>query len=496
MQLSRHIRLVIALVIVAALLIIVGAILFITESALTVWAQLKESSPWVFYGYLGGIAVLAMGAAWVVWRLLVPSGGAAKQTTTLPPTQQDIDSRLAKAEESGVDVADAVRELQHLRERRATGEVYVAVFGDISAGKSSLIRSLVPGVDVRIAVTGGTTRNLTRYEWESPAGDRLLLVDMPGTNEPERGLDALARDEALRAHVVVYVCDGDLTRNQFQELQNLLALRKPLVLAVNKTDRYSEEDLKRILERVRERLAAWPEVAIVAIRAGGLRRAVRVLPDGTDEAIEQPVSPQIKPLQIALQNCIDNDASALEGLRDAAVFVLVGQKLDQAEAAHRRKRSDEIVRQYTRKAVVGALAAVSPGTDVVIQGYLSVNLIKELCSLYETPARELDMDRFLQLVQAQTGKTLPLVLALAGNALKAFPGIGTVVGGLAHAVAYGLIFDTLGRAVTRTLESRGALHPGLAAAFFKENLGEDLEARAKRLVELAASTKRHVRRGD
>ena len=38
----------------------------------------------------------------------------------------------------------------------------------------------------------------------------------------------------------------------------------------------------------------------------------------------------------------------------------------------------------------------------------------------------------------RAGKALPLSLAVAGNGLKAFPGVGTVAGGIAHAVAYGL----------------------------------------------------------
>jgi hypothetical protein len=32
-------------------------------------------------------------------------------------------------------------------------------------------------------------------------------------------LDRMARDEALRAHVIIYVCEGDLTRDQYQALR-------------------------------------------------------------------------------------------------------------------------------------------------------------------------------------------------------------------------------------------------------------------------------------
>ena len=58
---------------------------------------------------------------------------------------------------------------------------------------------------------GGTTREVTYYTWTSSAGDRLILADLPGLNEADGSLDRQSRDGALRAHVILYVCEGDLT---------------------------------------------------------------------------------------------------------------------------------------------------------------------------------------------------------------------------------------------------------------------------------------------
>jgi len=81
---------------------------------------------------------------------------------------------------------------------------------------------------------------------------------------------------------------------------------------------------------------------------------------------------------------------------------------------------------------------------------------------------------------------------VAGNALKAFPGVGTLTGGLVHAVAYGLLFDSLGRAVTETLAARGALPEQVALRTFEEKLSEDVETRARRLAKLAAAQVRRI----
>jgi hypothetical protein len=80
------------------------------------------------------------------------------------------------------------------------------------------------------------------------------------------------------------------------------------------------------------------------------------------------------------------------------------------------------------------------------------------------------------------------MLAVAGNGLKAFPGVGTLTGGLVHAVAYGMIFDSLGNSLRQTLAQRGEFLPGMAAAEFKEKLGDNLESRSGVLAKLAVET--------
>ncbi|MDQ2694600.1 MAG: GTP-binding protein, partial [Pseudomonadota bacterium] len=309
----------------------------------------------------------------------------------------------------------------------------------------------------------------------------------PGLNEAAGALDETARQEALRAHVVVYVCDGDLTRAQYAAVTALRAMGKPLVVALNKTDRYDDAELAAVAERLRQRLGGGAEV--VAIQSGGVEEVVRIHPDGREEALARPRPPRVQPLLAALQRRIDADIRALESLRDAAVFRLAGQKLDAAVKSHRRQQAEAVVQGYARKAVAGALVAVGPGTDLLIQGYLGLNMLKELAAVYEVAVREIDLQRFLEQASGRVRPRLSVLLALAGNVFKAFPGVGTVMGGMLHAVAYGLIFDSLGKAVTDVLESRGALPAGPALRQLEDTLGEDLETRARRFARLALERK-------
>jgi len=114
-------------------------------------------------------------------------------------------------------------------------------------------------------------------------------------------------------------------------------------------------------------------------------------------------------------------------------------ELSKAKQDHRNKEAEKIIKSSTKKAVFGALASVSPGSDLVIQGVLGTQMVKGLCGLYDVPVRQLDIDNLLDFSTDQMKKSVPLLLAVAGNGMKAFPGIGTLTGGFTHAIAYGLI---------------------------------------------------------
>jgi hypothetical protein len=176
----------------------------------------------------------------------------------------------------------------------------------------------------------------------------------------------------------------------------------------------------------------------------------------------------------------DADPAAYEAARERAVLGAVDLKLGALEAEERARKAAALVREYARKAAIGALAAVAPGTDLVIQGVLATRLLSELTQLYGVQMRSIDLDRFVELAGGRLRGSTALILAIVGNAMKAFPGLGTVGGGLVHAVAYAMIFDSLGRAVAETL-ARGE---GFDREVALERLDAHLSDR-NRLMDLA-----------
>jgi len=489
MKLDRFIRLAVGLLILLVIVIAIAAMLFVTESALNVWDRLVQGPRFLLYGYFAAMTGLIVAAIWLVMRLVVRRKIRDTNSSSQPLRQSDIKQRLREAEKTGVGVEKARAELQQLAARQESGSVHLCFFGEISSGKSSLIKALVPDADVAISAVGGSTMDIRHFRWRDDKGRQILLTDVPGSGGLESKLDQVAEEEALRSQVVLFICDGDLTRAESHAVQRLLALEKPLILVMNKSDRYSREEQSMLLERLLDQLgdlgSEFANDQVVAVSAGGEIDAVQRQPDGSEATIRRTRPADIGVLVVAINRLLEDDIDSLDIRRDRAVFRLAADKLKEAELEYRQQRAAQIIRSSTRKAVVGALAAVSPGTDIIIQGYIGTAMTRELCSLFGAAPRDLDVEEFLNLSQSRAGKALPLSMAVAGNGLKAFPGIGTVAGGVVHAVAYGLIFDALGRSLVLTLEAHGQFDPETAAKEFEDGISEHIEAGVRQVARMA-----------
>ena len=128
---------------------------------------------------------LVVAAAWLIIRLLVRRKIPEAEEGAQPLSKDDIESRLQAADSAGIDVEQARDELQELASRQEQGSVHLCFFGEISTGKSSLIKAMAPTADVSIDVVGGSTEDVRHYRWRNDNGVQILLTDIPGTGGHE-----------------------------------------------------------------------------------------------------------------------------------------------------------------------------------------------------------------------------------------------------------------------------------------------------------------------
>ena len=487
-ELVREILMRVRLLLFIAILLVAVVTLFLlllaTDTALSVWQRLREAPLWLQVAYTVVLLVISSATLWLSWHWLKPAGKkVAQEQHTLDPAS--LREELLESADAGIDVSAAVEEIREQQRRKQNGEVFIAIFGEISTGKSSLVKALLPSAGLESDPRGGTTQQVSHYRWQAASGDAVIIADLPGFN-----LDSNPEiiEEARRAHLVVFLCDSDITRSQMEELKVLLEMGKPLVVALNKVDRFSGSELRSIADNISQQMGIDRD-DVVFIQTGGREEVIKILSDGSEETISRDRSSDIEPLRKALQSKLDNNAKLMEQLRDTAILLLAAEKLEKARDSHREQQASELVQTYSKRAVVGALAAVAPGSDIIIQGLLATRLIQSLCKVYDVSVKEVEIESFLRLAGGKLKKMTALTLAITGNALKAFPGIGTLTGGLVHAVAYGMIFDSLGRAAAQTLASRGDFRPYPAAKAFEEMFNDNLEAGAIRFAKLALAEK-------
>ncbi|MCP4046882.1 MAG: GTP-binding protein, partial [Gammaproteobacteria bacterium] len=192
--------------------------LLATDTALSVWQQLRGAPLWLQVAYTLILVLISSATLWFTWRWLKP----ANKKVSIEDTQLDplsLQEELVESASDGVDVSAAIDEIREQQRRKQSGEVFIAIFGEISTGKSSLVKALLPRANMESDPRGGTTQQVTHYNWQAKSGDSIIIADLPGFNLES---DPRILEEARRAHLVVFLCDSDITRSQMEQLESLL----------------------------------------------------------------------------------------------------------------------------------------------------------------------------------------------------------------------------------------------------------------------------------
>src|SRR5262245_37896836 len=146
-------------------------------------------------------------------------------------------------------------DLGRMAEKLESGRVDIAVFGEISTGKSALINALCGDQRAAVDVRGGWTKDVWHVPWESAgycvpglADSQVVLVDTPGLNEVAGANRAeMAQAAASRSDLVLFVIDSDLNDTEYRALVELAASHKPLILVLNKADLYRPDQIEALL---------------------------------------------------------------------------------------------------------------------------------------------------------------------------------------------------------------------------------------------------------
>ena len=283
-------------------------------------------------------------------------------------------------------------QLQEMLAKLDGGQVEIVVFGEISTGKSALINALAGRHVAEVDVQGGWTRDVRRSTWETceyriPGfkGGGVLLVDTPGINEvqgEERGKAAL--EAARRADLILFVTDSDLNDVEHQALVELVALRKPLLVVLNKQDLYPPRDRERLLEVLRrERLEGLLPADHLVTTSADPREVEFVIEsaDGSVRSEWRRPNPDVGALKEMILRILERDGLAIVALNAAMYAADKSDRIAVLRVELRNHLADRVV--YSYAAVKALVVGWSPAALDIIGGSLvDVSMVGVLAKIY------------------------------------------------------------------------------------------------------------------
>jgi hypothetical protein len=379
-------------------------------------------------------------------------------------------------------LADDYAQVETLLEKLENEQLHIAVFGRVSVGKSALINALLGEARFATSPLHGETRTVQRGEWTAFHDGNVLLIDTPGINEVDgESRERMAHQVAMQSDLVLFVVDGDMTQAEVVALQALAREGRPLLLVLNKADRYSTEQREKLLAALGNHSLGLiaPDDIVLASAQPAHQTIIKVLPDGSEEIIEREPQPDIAALQERLWQVLETEGKTLSAL-NASLFA--GRLSDEVGArvlAARRTLGERVIRTWCiGKGVAVALNPI-PVADLLAAAVVDVSMIVHLSKTYGLPLGRREAGSLVRTIGTQMTLLMGTVwgIHLASSALKlGTGGLSAIATGTAQgAVAYYSTY-VVGRAAEHYLangRSWGDAGPKLAVREILDSLDRD-----------------------
>ncbi len=291
--------------------------------------------------------------------------------------------RLTPAEEYAL--ADELRLLRELTEKLDAQTIEIAAFGMVSRGKSSVLNALMGKEVFQAGATHGTTTLRSTAPWESvtlssaepgESQAKLILVDTPGIDEVKGEVrEALARDVARHADLILFVVASDMQRREFEALSELRDAQKPIILVFNQIDKYPDTDRDQVYAKIRDErvrhLVRPDDVVMTAARPDPFRVKIRH-PDGTTKIDWEYPEPIIEPLKQRILDVLEREGKALVALNT----LLYAGDLHEEIVAHKVRIRDEAANKVIWNFAIakGAAVGLNPVPVADLAGGLAVDV--------------------------------------------------------------------------------------------------------------------------
>jgi hypothetical protein len=354
-------------------------------------------------------------------------------------------------------------DLTHLTDmvtKLTTGRVEIAVFGEISTGKSALINALVGQAVAAVDVQGGWTKEVWHVDWNGCgyvvpglAESQVVLVDTPGLNEVG-GADraVMAREAAQRADLLLFVTDSDLNETEYSALLELARAHKPIIFVLNKIDLYTPQQRERLLQVLRdERLARIIPPEHVVTTAADPREVEYIIesPDGSARSQWRTPPPNVEQLKMRILEVLEADGLALLALNAAMYAADKSDRIASLRVQLREKRANQAILSYAALKAVAVALNPYPVADVLGGTAVDVTMVVSLAPIYGLELSWMHGRKLVMSILQAAGWVMlgEATTHIASSVFKALTvGYGTVLTALPQGAAAGYGSYVVGQA--------------------------------------------------
>jgi hypothetical protein len=351
------------------------------------------------------------------------------------------DSRLPP--EARAELADDFSQVRAMLDKLEHGHIHIAVLGRVSVGKSSVLNALIGEQRFSTSALHGETVRNEMTHWDEQESGSLFLIDTPGINEIDgEARERMAHEVSQRSDLVLFVIDGDMTDSEYTALQGLAREHRPLLLVLNKCDRYTSVQRGELRQSLLERLEGIirPENLVGVSADPAPRIYIQVDAEGRETETERTSPPDVDALKERIWAILEAEGKTLAALNASLFAGDLSDRVGARVLAARRQLGEKVIRNYSLfKGVAVAINPV-PVADLASAVAVDVSLVAHLSEVYGLPMTRSESG---SLIKTISGQLLLLMGAtwlvhLVSSLLKAgSAGLSTVLtAGAQGAVAY------------------------------------------------------------
>jgi GTPase len=369
-----------------------------------------------------------------------PDGGAGHLTLARESLRELIaDSRLPPGIRESL--ARDYAEVRAMLDKLEHGHLHIAAFGRVGTGKSSLLNALIGESRFSVSPLHGETRSSAMAPWSEVEAGGVFLIDTPGLDEAggeER--ERLATEVANRADLVIFVIDSDLTESERAALKMLLGRGRPVVVALNKADQYSADELESLLDAVRAKTAGLVQPRdVIPVAADPRPQAVvEIGASGEEMFSERPRSPDVTLLKSRLWDVFEAEGKTLAAMNASLFAADLSDRVGARILEARQEIADKVVRTWCIAKGIAVAFNPIPVADLFAAAFIDVGMVVHLSKVYGLPVSRSEAGSLVRVIIAEAAALMGTVWAL-------------------HFVSSALKVGTLGLSTILTAGAQGAI---------------------------------------